>query len=340
MQPQEGRTEKEAKPERKAVHGEIASSAKIPNSETAAAPWKVPWNAVAIFFLTACALAWLVDLPLWVGGVSMTSFAGKALIGLSMYMPAVAAFLVVMIVQHRRGRAIFQRLGWVPVRPMHRTVLFAVIGLFGSALLPIVTVFLAAALGLTCLDLVTFSGYAKLIASIQPAGRPLPMPISTLVLLQLAQLPFAALFNGLLTLGEETGWCGFLLPALRPLGTWPALIITGAAWGLWHAPIILLGYNFNRPNLFGLLLMVIGCIAYGVLVGWLRIRSGNICPSVIAHGAFNAAGAAFLLFSAAGAPSDPAIVGPLGWMAWIVMAAIAMLLVLTHQLPSRKQWSR
>jgi hypothetical protein len=111
-------------------------------------------------------------------------------------------------------------------------------------------------------------------------------------------------------------------------------------WALWHAPIALLGYNFNRPNFVGLLLMVIGCIAYGVLVGWLRIRSVNIWPSVVAHGAFNAAGAAFLLFSAAGAPSDPAVVGPLGWVAWVVMAAIAVVLVLTHQIPGRKQWSR
>jgi hypothetical protein len=88
-----------------------------------------------------------------------------------------------------------------------------------------------------------------------------------------------------------------------------------------------------------LLLMVIGCVAYGVLVGWLRIRSGNIWPSVVAHGAFNAAGVALLLFSAAGAPSDPAVVGLLGWVAWVVMAAIAVVLVLTHQIPDREQWN-
>jgi membrane protease YdiL (CAAX protease family) len=45
------------------------------------------------------------------------------------------------------------------------------------------------------------------------------MPISTLVIMQLIQIPAAALFNSLLTVGEETGWRGFLLPALRPLGT-------------------------------------------------------------------------------------------------------------------------
>ena len=124
-----------------------------------------------------------------------------------------------------------------------------------------------------------------------------------------------------------------------PLGTWPALLVTGAVWGLWHAPIILLGYDFARPDALGLALMVGGCMAYGVLIGWLRIRSASIWPSVFAHGAFNAAGGFAVLVLAAGSPADPAAAGPLGWVAWILMAAIALVLLLTRQFPARGAWA-
>lgn len=303
-----------------------------------ATPGRVQWAPTVTFYLLACALAWAIDLPMWVGGIAVTSPLGILLISVSMYAPAAAAFFVVIVMQRTRGRAILHRIGWWPIRPVRRTILLAVVGLIGSALLPIVTVLLAGALGLTRLDLVNFSGFAHTLDALLPTGTTLPLPVQLLVLIQLVEIPIGALINSLLTLGEETGWRGFLLPALRPLGTWPALLISGAAWGLWHAPVILLGYNFDQPNLFGLALMIVGCIAYGILIGWLRIRSANIWPSVIAHGAFNAAGGFSALVIAAGATSNPAAVGPLGWVAWIVMGAVALVLAFTRQVPRKEGW--
>jgi membrane protease YdiL (CAAX protease family) len=85
--------------------------------------------------------------------------------------------------------------------------------------------------------------------------------------------------------------------------------------------------------------MVFGCIAYGIFVGWLRIRCGNIWPSVIAHGAFNAAGGMYALFMSSGAKFDPVSAGPLGWIAWIVMAAVALALTCLHQIPDKNAWT-
>lgn len=302
-------------------------------------PDRVAWGPVTTFFLIACGLAWAVDLPLWTGGVAIASPLGTALISASMYSPAVAAFAVVIVLERARGRTILDRLGWWPIRPVRRTVLLAVVGLVGSALLPVATVFLAAGLGLVRLDLVGFSGFARTLAAALPAGTTLPLPVGLLVVVQLAVIPVGALVNSLLTVGEETGWRGFLLPALRPLGTWPALVVSGAAWGLWHAPVILLGYDFAQPNAAGLALMVGGCIAFGVLIGWLRIRSGTIWPSVVAHGALNAAGGFVALVVAVGADPVPAVVGPLGCVAWVVMAAVALVLVLARQVPPRSAWA-
>ena len=166
-----------------------------------------------------------------------------------------------------------------------------------------------------------FSGFAAQVAAVTPSGAP-AVPIAILVVAQFAAIPMGAFINSFLAFGEELGWRGWLQTALLPLGTWPAMLITGAVWGLWHAPVILLGYNFGRPDVIGVLLMVGGCIAWGFLLGWLRLRSASIWPAVLAHGSLNAVGALILVFVAGGETPDLAWVGALGVVSWAVLAAI------------------
>jgi membrane protease YdiL (CAAX protease family) len=296
-------------------------------------PATVPWTAVVTFVLLAGGLAWLVTLPLWLSGSGLANPLSILLLPLMMGTPAVAALIVVFLVQRPRPRPTAEYLGLWPLRPVGRTIWLTVIGIFGSALLVIFGVFLSGALGLVQLDLVTFSGFAQVLAAASPAEQ--SIPVGLLVLIQLLVIPFAAIVNGLFAFGEELGWRGWLLPSLRPLGTWPALLISGAVWGVWHSPLILLGYNFAQPNLYGVALMMGGCVFYGVLIGWLRLRSGSVWPSVFAHGAFNAAAGFLLLVVAADTTADPAATGPLGWVGWIVMAVVIAILVATGQF--RKQ---
>ncbi len=75
--------------------------------------------------------------------------------------------------------------------------------------------------------------------------------------------------------------------------------------------------------------MIGGCVAWGVLFGWLRLRSGSLWPAVVAHGALNAA-AGLVVIVAAEQP-DLALAGPLGVAGWIVAAVVALVLVLTGQ---------
>jgi membrane protease YdiL (CAAX protease family) len=179
------------------------------------------------------------------------------------------------------------------------------------------------------LDLVNFSGFAAQIASL--TSKPLPIPIQLVAVLQLVSIPAGALINAFFTIGEELGWRGWLLPSLRPLGTWPALLISGAIWGLWHSPVILLGYNFGEPNLLGVALMVGGCVLFGILVGWLRLRTGSIWPSIFAHAAFNAAGGFLVIVAVEGTSVSSPTLSPLGWVTWIVMALVIAVLVVTRQ---------
>jgi membrane protease YdiL (CAAX protease family) len=289
-------------------------------------PTRVPWRAVLIFTLTACGLAALVCLPLWLGDGLAEPFAG-ALLPVMMFTPA-AAVLVVMLttgVPEKGGRARF--LGLWPLRPAKRVVGLLVAAWLVPPVLVALGVLLAAAFGWVRLDL-TFSAFADQLAQALPAGTPVP-PVGVVVFAQFAAIPVGALVNSVLAFGEELGWRGWLLPALRPLGTWPALLLSGAIWGLWHSPVILLGYNFGRTDVTGVLFMIGGCVAWGVLFVWLRLRSGSLWPAVIAHGALNAA--AGLVVIVAAVQPDLALAGPLGVAGWIVAAVVALVLVLTGQ---------
>ena len=291
---------------------------------------RVPWPAVIVFVVVSFALAWVVALPLWLGN-GLAEPMSAVLLPVMMFTPAIATLVVVfaMRVPARGRRARF--LGLWPLRPAKRVVWLMVLGWLLPPLLVGLSILVSAALGFVQLDL-TFATFALELEKALPAGTPLP-PVEVVVFAQLAMIPVGALFNSIFAFGEEIGWRGWLLPALRPLGTWPALLLSGVIWGLWHSPIILLGYNFGRTDITGVLFMIGGCVAWGILLGWLRLRSASVWPAVIAHGSLNAAGGVIVLFAAA--QPDLALAGPLGVAGWIVLALVAVVLALTGQF--RKQ---
>lgn len=287
---------------------------------------RVPWAAVIVFVAVSFALAWLVALPLWLGD-GLAEPMSVFLLPIIMFTPAIAALVVTFLMRVPAPGQRARFLGLWPLRPAKRVIWLTVAGWLVPPLLVALGILLSAALGFVQLDL-TFAAFAAELEKAVPAGAPLP-PVQVIVFAQLAMIPVGGLFNSLFAFGEELGWRGWLLPALRPLGTWPALILSGAIWGLWHSPIILLGYNFGRTDITGVLFMVGGCVAWGILLGWLRLRSASVWPAVIAHGSLNAAAGMILIFAAA--QPDLALAGPLGVAAWIVIAVVVVVLVSTGQ---------
>lgn len=138
----------------------------------------------------------------------------------------------------------------------------------------------------------------------------------------------APLLNGLPTFGEEFGWRGYLLPKLMPLGSLKAVLLSGIIWGVWHWPIILMGYNygldyFGAPFL-GPLAMVWFTIVFGALLAWVTIKSGSVWPAVIGHGALNGIAGLSLIFIA-GEPNTvlgPTPVGLIGGLGFTILAVI------------------
>ena len=290
-------------------------------------PSAVPWRAVIVFVALAYGLAWLIALPMWLApGVSTAA--------LMMLAPALATLVVVLGMRVPRQQRL-RSLGIWPLRPAKRIVWFLVVGLFAPVLLVFLTVAVSAALGWIQLDLVHFSGFAEMNAAALPSGTDAVSP-QLLIAVQLAVIPIAAIIpNSILAFGEEIGWRGWLLPALTPLGTWPALVLSGAIWGLWHMPVTLLGHNFGLTDWRGVALMTAGGVAWGVLLGWMRLRTGSVWPAVVAHGAVNASGGMVLWFFAAGTEPSLPLVNPMGVAGWIVLGVVIVVLALTGQF--RKQ---
>ncbi len=114
-------------------------------------------------------------------------------------------------------------------------------------------------------------------------------------------------------------WRGWLLPRLLPLGRVWAIVVSGVIWGLWHAPLLLLGYNYPMaPRWQGVLMMIGMTILVGGILGWLRLRTGTVYAAAIGHGALNAAAASYVLFANADAVIDTRQVSILGWTGWIL----------------------
>jgi len=113
-------------------------------------------------------------------------------------------------------------------------------------------------------------------------------------------LLISPLLNALPTFGEEFGWRGYLQPKLMPLGGQKAVLLTGVIWGIWHWPVILMGYNYGKDYFgapfLGPLAMVWFTLSLSIIFGWLTIKAENVWPAVIAHGALNGIASLGILF--------------------------------------------
>ncbi|MFF2274444.1 CPBP family intramembrane glutamic endopeptidase [Agromyces sp. NPDC058126] len=295
----------------------------------------VPLAAVGVFAIVSCGLAWLVASPLWARGEGLDDPLLPLIAMAMMLTPAAATFVAIVVDARIRGRRpardILRELGMWPLRPLGRTIGTSLVMIVAMPLIIGAGLLVVGMLGLAVFDPVGFSGFTELIAGQLPPGQPLP-PMGLVVAAQFLMIPVGAVINAPLAFGEEVGWRGWLLPALRPLGVWPALLISGAFWGFWHSPLILLGYNYGLTDGTGVLLMMLACTLFGVLLGWTRLRTASVWPAVFAHGALNASAGLGALVIAAGSPLPEAwLASPLGLITCGVFAVLIVLLVAAGQ---------
>lgn len=163
----------------------------------------------------------------------------------------------------------------------------------------------------------------QFVKMVEDAGGEAPTdfnPRQILITLFLASIVVGPTINGVFGFGEEYGWRGYLLPKLMPLGRVRAYLILGAIWGLWHAPLILIGFNYPGYPVLGVLMMMAFTTVIGIYINemTLRHRSSILAGSI--HGAINgqAYGVWRVLFPTMH-PIWGGVAGVVGLAVWLVL---------------------
>ena len=280
---------------------------------------------VALAYGLAWALWFAVVYPMVNGGGLGTSV--QLAIAAGMFAPAIAAALTRLITKEGFKDA------WIKPRAFKKTWRYYVLAWFG----PLVLVLAGAVLYflINPADFDPSMGYVIQTTHEQAEAMGVELAIDdeTIRLSQyasLATLVIAPAINAVTCFGEEWGWRGYLLPhLLERFSIIPTLLISGIIWGLWHAPITLIGHNYGLGYagypFTGIAAMCLFCIVVGVFMSYVTLRTGSCLPAVFAHGMVNGSAAMGLIFSATGGnpfvgPAPTGIVGG----AFFIVAAVFM----------------
>lgn len=89
--------------------------------------------------------------------------------------------------------------------------------------------------------------------------------------------------------GEETGWRGYLLPAVEEkLGLVKGSLIVSLIWSFWHAPIWFLGTGYSGTVLLKYITAFVICItSLGFIIGICYHRCKNLFVPIWIHFMFN-----------------------------------------------------
>lgn len=148
-------------------------------------------------------------------------------------------------------------------------------------------------------------------------------PWGVVLITLLSGLMAGATVNALFAFGEEIAWRGFLARELHKLGFWKKSLSIGALWGVWHAPIILMGHNYPAHPIAGVFMMIVFCMLLSPVLVYLREKSGSVIVAAIAHGTMNAvAGLALMLL----AGYNDLLCGMCGLAGFIVLMLVDMVI--------------
>jgi membrane protease YdiL (CAAX protease family) len=108
---------------------------------------------------------------------------------------------------------------------------------------------------------------------------------------------------------------------LRSLGPVRANLMIGLLWGLFHAPIILMGFNYAPHQLLGVPMMVVFCTPFSFLLWRARQFTDSLLAPAMLHGAFNGYAGFFLLLVVS---RDPIVSVPVGLLGAAGLALVAV----------------
>jgi uncharacterized protein len=282
---------------------------------------KINWKKIKLFILLTFCISWGVALLMKLGDVKYGSMLSYFFIGvLVMPSPAYATF----IIQNFIYKGGFKEYGWTFNRKDYKyylkTILVFFAIFFGSYGVVIV---LGNTDFLPIFGKVDFSENNFLFqigeiakkmnadSSILPRIDPVLFfgigVVQAIVAALSVNLPFM--------FGEELGWRGLLLKETQLLGFLKSNILIGFIWGIWHAPIVMMGHNYPKYPLVGVAVMCLMTIGLAPIFAYVRLKTKSIVGPCILHGLINGSGLLFVLYIANGHELFSYITGAAGIIA-------------------------
>ncbi len=271
----------------------------------------VNWRGIGWYLLITMGLTWAIEGVMIAQGVRFDGappiYAQLVVAGV-MWVPALTAFIVRRWITREGFADAGLRFGsWRP----YALILVAAPLLFGL---------IYGLTGLLGLGTPDWEMRAYVEMALAAGGDPSAIPANPTLLLLLVTTFITPWVNSIFAFGEEFGWTGYLMPRLLPLGRWKATLIYGMIWGLWHAPLILVGFNYPGHPYLGVLLMCGMAIALGMAQVALWLRTGSVILTAFLHGAFNSQ--AYGIWRVVYGDADPVLGGMGGLVGIAVMALI------------------
>ena len=182
------------------------------------------------------------------------------------------------------------------------------------------------------------AGAAEAMAQLEEKGLSL-MLLSLISMVQ--AVTYAPIINTFISLGEEVGWRGAMLPRLKErFGKRGGWLLGGLIWGAWHWPVMLLaGYEYGLrywgAPVLGPVAFCLFTTAVGLLLDLCYEKTGSIWIPSLGHGAVNATASIPLLFWKTDF-ADRMILGPCmnGLIAGIPLLALALFVLIRAKTPA------
>ncbi|PKQ17254.1 MAG: hypothetical protein CVT67_00095 [Actinobacteria bacterium HGW-Actinobacteria-7] len=294
----------------------------------------VAWGRVALFYGIALGMVSLLGVAFALSGADF--FFGRS----STFLQLVVAFLYMpmplvagLIVERVAGRRPEIRRIWAEFKPNWRRILLVTVAAASAIYLLEMglTALLGNLLGVKGVGHLVFTqkGLIEVLTTLLPAQvadglttSSMPAVLALYPLGLVAGIGAGLTINGLFAFGEEYGWRGVLMDELAPLGAVKANLLTGVMWGLWHAPLILLGFNYGADRILGAFMMCLWVTPLSFLLWRARQYSGSIVAPAMIHGAFNGSAGFFMLLIAAKTQLVGAPVGLVGALGTFIAAVL------------------
>ncbi len=123
-----------------------------------------------------------------------------------------------------------------------------------------------------------------------------PIPDAALLpILAVQTVILGPLLGLIISFGEEYGWRGYLQTELIRLGRIRGIFLLGVIWGIWHWPVIWMGYNYPDQPVLGSIAMVAMCILLAYFLGYAVLKSNGVWTAAYLHALSNQTLSFFML---------------------------------------------